>query len=145
MLFEDSPPLEGGRIRQLCDGSDLTIAVCGVPTFMATDAAERLAQSGISVDLIEVSTLKPIDAGALTDSARKTGRVLTVEEHTICGGLAGAVAEVPGQFAPVTMDSIGVEDKFPESGDYMQLMGKYGISTDGIEARARNLVRGKAA
>ncbi|MEK7408289.1 MAG: transketolase C-terminal domain-containing protein [Acidobacteriota bacterium] len=145
VLFEDSPPLQVGRIRKLRDGSDLTIAVCGVPTFMAIDAAGRLVQSGISVDLLEVSTVKPIDAGALTDSARKTGRVLTVEEHTIYGGLAGAVAEVLGRFAPVPMDSIGVEDKFPESGDYMQLMGKYGISTDGIEARARALVRGRAA
>jgi len=145
VLFGDSPRLEIGRVRKLRDGSDVTVAVCGVPTFMAIEAAERLLESGISVDLLEVSTLKPIDAAALTASARKTGRVLTVEEHTICGGLGGAVAEVLGRVAPVRMDSIGVADKFPESGDYMQLMRKYGISADGIEARARALVKGSAA
>jgi len=116
VLFEHSPRLETGRIRQLRGGSDLAIAVCGVPTFMAIDAAERLLRSGISVDLLEVSTLKPIDAAALAASARKTGRVLTVEEHTLCGRLAGAVAEVLCRLAPVRIDSIGVEDKSPESG-----------------------------
>jgi len=141
VLFEGAPRLEIGVIRKLRDGNDLTIAVCGVPTFMAIEAAERLAASGISVDLLEVSTLKPMDAPTLVASARKTGRVLTVEEHTVCGGLAGAVAEVLARHAPVRMDSIGLEDKFAESGEYIRLMHKYGVSRDAIEARARALVK----
>ncbi|HOK44419.1 MAG TPA: transketolase C-terminal domain-containing protein [Bryobacteraceae bacterium] len=141
VLFEGSPPLEIGKIRKLRDGSDLTIAVCGVPTFMAIEAADRLAASGISVDLLEVSTLKPIDAEALARSAAKTRRVLTVEEHSIHGGLAGAVAETLGRLAPARMDFIGIEDTFPESGDYMELLKKYGISAEHIENRAKALVK----
>jgi transketolase len=110
---------------------------------MAIEATGRLAESGIFVDLLEVSTLKPIDADALACSARKTGRVLTVEEHSIHGGLAGAVAETLSRIVPTTVDSIGVEDKFAESGDYMQLLRKYRISAEHIEARARALVEGR--
>jgi transketolase len=141
VLFEGSPRLQIGKIRKLRDGSDLTIAVCGVPTFMAIEAAERLSASGASVDLLEVSTLKPMDAPALIASARKTGRVLTVEEHSVCGGLGGAVAEVLARHAPVRMDFIGLEDKFAESGEYIRLMRKCGISADAIEAKARALVK----
>jgi transketolase len=144
VLFEGCPPLEIGRIRKIRDGSDLTIAVCGVPTFMAMEAAGRLAESGISVDLLEVSTLKPLDAGELARSVGRTRCVLTVEEHSIHGGLAGAVAEVIGRLFPAAMDSIGIEDTFAESGDYMQLLRKYGISAEHIEARARALVGRKS-
>lgn len=140
VLFEGCAPLEIGKIRRLRDGDNLTIAVCGVPTSMAIEASERLAGSGISVDLLEISTLKPIDSGALAASVRKTGRILTVEEHSIHGGLAGSVAEVLGRLAPAPMDAIGVEDRFPESGGYLELMREYGISTDHIVARARALV-----
>lgn len=145
VLFANEPPLEIGKIRKLRDGSDITIAVCGVPTFMAMEAATQLAAAGISVDLLEVSTLKPIDAAALVASVRKTGRVLTVEEHTIIGGLGGAVAETLGRLAPALMDTIGIEDRFPESGGYLELMRKYGISPEQIEQKARRLVEGRVA
>ena len=88
---------KSAKIRKLRDGRHLTIAVCGVPTFMAMEAAAILAARGVSVDLLEVSTIKPIDGEALAASARKTGKVLTVEEHTICGGLGSAVAETLAQ------------------------------------------------
>ncbi len=145
VLFEGAPPLELGRIRKLRDGCDLTLAVCGIPTFMAVEAAARLEGEGISVDLLEVSTLKPLDEEALAASARKTGKVLTVEEHTVLGGLGGAVAEVLGRLAPAKLDYIGLPDCFAESGPYMELLGKYGISSAAIEARARQLVRGGTA
>ncbi|MFB3826764.1 MAG: transketolase family protein [Bryobacteraceae bacterium] len=140
VLFEGAPPLEIGRVRKLRDGSDLTIAVCGIPAFMALEAAARLAADGISVDLLEVSTLKPLDEAALAASARKTGRVLTVEEHTVIGGLGGAVAEALGRLAPAKLDYLGIADCFAESGPYMELLAKYGISSAAIEARARQLV-----
>ncbi|MHC4441364.1 MAG: transketolase family protein [Planctomycetota bacterium] len=140
ILFDNQPPLEMGMIRKIRDGSDLTIAVCGVPTFMAIEAEQRLSAEGISVDLLCVSTLKPMDTESLISSAAKTGCVLTVEEHNIHGGLGGAVAEVLGRHAPVKMDFVGIDDKFAESGDYMELMARYGISTEVIVEKAKALI-----
>jgi transketolase len=139
VLFGDAEPLQVGKIRKLRDGADLTIAVCGVPTFMAIEAAAKLAARGVSVDLLEVSTIKPIDAEALTASARKTRKVLTVEEHTVCGGLGSAVAETLARRAPTLMRMIGIQDAFAESGDWADLMRKHGISADHIEAEAMAL------
>ena len=140
VLFEDEAPLEIGKIRKLTDGSDITIGVCGVPTFMAIEAAEKLTHKGISVDLLEISTLKPIDTEALIASASKTGKVLTVEEHSIVGGLGSAVAEVLARDCPVKMDFVGIEDTFAESGPYMELMAKYGISVEAIVQKALSLI-----
>jgi len=140
VLFEGAPPFQFGKVRKLRDGGDVTIAVSGVPTFMALEAAERLAADGIAVDLLEVPTIKPLDVDALLASARKTGRVLTVEEHTIHGGLGSAVAEALGRHAPARLDMVGLEDCFAESGDYLKLLDKYGISAAHIARRARRLV-----
>lgn len=145
VLFADAAPLEIGRVRKLREGADLTIAVCGIPTYMALEAAERLAGCGIFADLLEISTVKPIDEHALVESVRKTGRVLTVEEHSVIGGLRSAVAETLGHLAPAPMDFIGVHDRFPESGPYMELLHKFGISAGEIESRARALVARGAA
>ena len=140
VLFADAPPLEIGRIRKLRDGRDLTIAVCGVPTSMAIEAAGRLAGRGVSVDLLEVATIKPIDVQCLADSARKTGRVLTVEEHTVHGGLGGAVSEVVGRHAPALMRFVGIGDTFAESGPYDALLVKYGVSVERIESEAMQIM-----
>ncbi|HVM59836.1 MAG TPA: transketolase C-terminal domain-containing protein [Verrucomicrobiae bacterium] len=140
VLFADAPALEIGVARKLRDGGDLTIAVCGVPTSMAIEAADRLARRGVSADLLEISTIKPIDAETLAISARKTGKVVTVEEHNIHGGLGSAVAEVLSQRAPARMSMIGIEDRFTESGAYDALLRKYGISVDHIESEAMRLL-----
>jgi transketolase len=140
VLFAGAPPLEIGKIRKLRDGCNVTIAVCGVPTSMAIEAAERLAGRGVSVDLLEVSTIKPIDAQCLADSAKKTGRVLTVEEHTVQGGLGGAVAEVLCRHAPAPMRFVGIADTFAESGAYDALLRKYGVSIERIESEAMQLM-----
>ncbi len=142
VLFEDAAPLELGKARKLRDGKDLTIAVCGIPTVMAIEASERLAGQGIGVDLLETASVKPLDEEALAHSAAKTGRVLAVEEHTIYGGLGGAVAEALAKRRPARMDFVGIQDRFTESGDYAALLTKYGISTDAIVAKAVKLVRG---
>lgn len=139
VLFEGTSPFALGQIRKLREGTDVTIAVCGVPTFMAIEATERLAAEGIAVDLLEVATLKPLDVETLAASARRTGRVLTVEEHTIHGGLGSAVAEALARDTPTRTDFLGLEDCFAESGDYLKLLAKYGISATHIEQRARRL------
>jgi transketolase len=140
VLFAGQAPLQLGKIRKLREGTDLTIAVCGVPTSMAIEAASRLAPRGISVDLLEISTIKPMDVECLVASARKTGKVLTVEEHTTQGGLGSAVAETLAQHAPTLVRMIGIQDRFTESGDWTALMNKHGISVEHIEAAARELV-----
>jgi len=143
VLFEDAPPFQADKIRKLRSGDQVTIAVCGVPTFMAMEAATRLEESGIGVDLLQVSTIKPLDTKTLVESARKTGRVLTVEEHTVFGGLGSAIAEELSRHCPVRIDRLGIDDRFAESGEYMALLEKYGLSSGHIEARARQLVEGE--
>ena len=145
VLFEGAEPLRIGKARKLRDGSDLTIAACGVPVAMAMEAAERLAADGISVDLLAVATVKPIDEAALAASAAKTRAVLSVEEHTVVGGFGAAVAEALARRAPAKMEFIGVADCFTESGPYDALMQKYGITVEAIVARARKLVSEKRA
>ncbi|PID55852.1 1-deoxy-D-xylulose-5-phosphate synthase [candidate division KSB3 bacterium] len=140
IVFAGAAELEIGKIRKIRDGADLSIAVCGVPTSFAVDAAGELAQQGIAVDLLEVSTLKPLDTDTLVASAQKTGRVLTVEEHNIYGGLGSAVAEALSSCCPVKVERIGVQDCFTESGPYDELLMKYGISTEAIIEKARNFV-----
>lgn len=144
VLFEDAAPFQFGKIRKLRDGCDLTIVASGVPTFMAIQAAERLACSGIEVDLLELSTIKPLDSEALVESASRTRRVLTIEEHTVRGGVGSAIAETLSALCPVKVDMLGIEDRFGESGDYMALLDKYGISSNHIEARAIRLVERSA-
>jgi len=140
VLFEDAEPLALGKVRKLRDGADLTIAVCGIPTVLAMEAAERLAAEGIGVDLLEVASIKPLDEEGLARSAAKTGRLLAVEEHTIYGGLGGAIAEALARRQPTRMDFVGIQDRFTESGDYGALLAKYGVSTEAILAKARALV-----
>ena len=140
VLFADAAPMEIGKIRTIRSGGDLTMAVCGVPTYMAIEAAAELEKAGISTDLLEVSTLKPMDAETLIASASKTGRVLTIEEHTIYGGLGSAVSEVLAGACPVRMDFIGIRDTFTETGPYVELLAAYGICTENIVRKARQLL-----
>ncbi|GAK60477.1 transketolase central region [Candidatus Vecturithrix granuli] len=140
IFFDKDDELEIGKIRKMRDGADLTIAVCGIPTSFVLEAAKQLAQQGVSVDLLEISTIKPLDVDTLALSASKTGRVLTVEEHNIYGGLGSAVAEALARRCPVKMDFVGVQDCFTESGPYDELMAKYGISAAAIIEKARGLL-----
>ena len=139
-LFENSAPMEMGKARKIRDGKDLTIAVCGVPTYMAMEAAEKLESEGISVDLLSFSTIKPLDEKAIVESISKTGKILSIEEHSIIGGLGSAVAEVLAKSGCGKMDSIGIQDKFTETGPYMELLEKYGISVNSIIEKAKRLI-----
>lgn len=143
VLFEDAEPLKIGRIRRMRKGDDLTIAVCGVPTAMAAEAAQTLAGEGIEVDLLEVSTIKPLDVETLVESVGRTGAVLTVEEHSIIGGLGGAIAEALASHHPAPMDMIGFQDRYGETGPYEELLAKLGISVEAILEKSRRLVSTK--
>jgi transketolase len=140
VLFEHAPAMELGKIRRICQGSDITVVVTGFPTYMAMEAARNLEKEGVSVDLLSVSTIKPLDKETLLDSVSRTGRVLTVEEHSIVGGLGGAVAELISKEYPAKMEMIGIEDQFTETGPYLDLLEKYGISAGNICHRAKEIL-----
>ena len=141
VLFEGSEPLEVGKARVLSSGSDLTIAAAGVPVHMAVEAQRQLEAKGISVQLIETASVKPLDTETLCRSVQTTGKLLTVEEHTVIGGVGSACAEAVSRRVPALIDMIGIEDTFTESGPYDQLLAKYGISVEEIVRRGEALVK----
>ena len=139
VLFDRSEPFRFGKIRIVEEGADITIAACGVTVAIALQAVEQLKADGISAELLNVSTIKPLDEDTLIRSVQKTNCILTVEEHSIIGGLGGAVSEVLMKRYPVTGDSIGLLDTFPETGGYDELLDKYRISASAIIEKVRKM------
>ncbi len=129
-----------GKASKLNDGSDITIGACGVPVSIALSAVKKLEEEGIRADLLNLSSIKPIDTDIIVKSTKKTGAFLSVEEHTIIGGLGSAVSEILSKQNPVPTDFIGIEDKFTESGSYYDLLAKYGISIENILLKAKKLI-----
>lgn len=129
------------RVRVLRPGKDCTVVVCGVPVYMALEAAEAAAAKEIDLEVLQVTSLKPLDAAGLVESAKKTGRVVTVEEHSVIGGLGGAVSEILAEECPVPTRRVGVKDTYTESGPYADLLEKYGISTDAILTEVDRLLQ----
>jgi transketolase len=130
-----------GKVVPLRDGKDLTIFGTGAQSVRALEACELLAGEGISAHLVHVPTLKPMDVEGIVTAARKTGRVLTTEDHTIIGGLGGAVAEVLGQHHPLPMKIHGLQDCFGESGPNDAMLEKYGLTPKQVAAAAKALLR----
>ncbi|MDI6712060.1 MAG: transketolase C-terminal domain-containing protein [Anaerosomatales bacterium] len=129
-----------GRASLLRDGADVTIAAAGVMVAEALAAADLLAADGIDAEVIDVFSVKPLDAETLLASARKTGAVVTAEEHSVVGGLGSAVAELLAEHDPVPMRRIGVRDSFGTSGEPDELMAHFGLTAADIAAAARELV-----
>ncbi len=140
VLFEHSEPFRFGKIRVVEEGNDITIAACGVTVSMAIQAASQLKSTGISAEVLNISTIKPLDEETLIRSVKKTKRILTVEEHSILGGLGGTVSETLMKQFPVAGDFIGINDTFTETGAYNELLDKYQISVDSIVQRATKMV-----
>ena len=133
---------EFGRAAHLRDGSDVTIIATGVTVHLALDAAALLEADGVSAAVVNMSTIRPIDRDAITEAAAR-GPIVTVEEHTVYGGLGSAVAEVVVTTRPVRMRMIGVPGVFAPTGSEEFLLEHFGISVEGIRAAARALVRGE--
>lgn len=121
-----------GKAIKLKEGKDVSIFFCGILGAEALRSAEELEKKGISAEIIEIHTLKPLDKEAIVKSAQKTKAVVTVEEHSIVGGLGGAVAEVLGENCPTIMARIGLNDMFAESGKAEDLLVKYGFTAANI-------------
>ncbi|MFG6333770.1 MAG: transketolase family protein [Lachnospiraceae bacterium] len=133
----DTYQFEIGKGITMREGKDVTIIATGLEVSESLEAAKLLEADGISAEVINIHTIKPLDAELVTASARKTGRVVTVEEHSIIGGLGGAVAEVLAEQAPTKMLRIGVNDTFGESGPAKALIEKYGLDAKSIYEKVK--------
>ena len=128
----DDYKFELGKGVTLRDGKDLTIVATGLMVAESLAAAEKLAADGIDARVINIHTLKPLDEELIIKAAEETGHIVTVEEHSIIGGLGSAVCETLAGVSPVKVDRIGIRDTFGESGPAVQLLEKYGLNADGI-------------
>ncbi len=142
-IFDESYQFRFGKADKLENGKDLTIIASGTSVFDAKKAAEILKGQGVSVDLLAIHTVKPIDEQAIITSAKKTGRVLTVENHSIHGGLYGAVCEVLSANCPTLCDAVAVRDKLTQVGGLDDLKRDYGLDADSIVDRATALIKAK--
>lgn len=138
-IHDDSYHFEWGKAEVLRQGSDVTIFATGIMTAKALDAAETLAKQGVQAEVINVHTIKPLDEETVIASAKKTGKVVTAEEHSIIGGLGSAVAEVLARQCPTKQAFVSVQDSFGESGSPNDLLEKYGLTTEAIVKAAVGL------
>jgi transketolase len=145
IFTEADRPFTIGKADKMIDGNDVTIFACGHLVWSAIEAEAKLAEQGISVELINIHTIKPLDAEAIIESVKKTKCVVTCEEHQVNGGLGEAVSQVLSRHYPVPQEFVAVNDSFGESGTPTQLLAKYGLGPDNIvEAVSRVLKRKKA-
>ena len=147
VLYEEDYGFEGEKFRfrlgeavVLRDGDDVALIATGLMVWEALQAAEELEKQGIRAQVIDVHTIKPIDRDAILRAARKTGAVVTAEEHNIIGGLGSAVAEVLAEGYPVPMERVGVRDVWTESGPWRELLKKYGLTSLDIVEAARRVI-----
>lgn len=129
---EASYKFEIGKGVELKSGKDLTIIATGLPVSESLKAAEMLAADGIDAQVINIHTIKPLDEDIVIAAAKATGKIFTVEEHSIIGGLGSAVAELLSEKCPVKVTRIGVKDTFGESGPAKELLKKYELDAEGI-------------
>ena len=134
---------ELGKGMMLRDGKDVTIVATGYMVHLALEAAEALAAEGIDARVVNIHTIKPLDAEIIIKAAKETGAIVTAEEHNIIGGLGSAVAEVVCENCPVPMLRVGVEDKFGKSGKVQPLLEEYGLTAQNIADKAHKAVKMK--
>lgn len=140
VFIPESMPFEIGKAQLLREGSDISVFATGHMVWLALQAAGSLASEGISAEIINIHTIKPLDREAILNSVKKTGKAVTCEEHNVLGGLGESVAAVLAEEYPVRMKRVGVNDTFGESGTPEQLLEKYGLSMAGIKNAVRGLL-----
>jgi transketolase len=139
----DSQDFIIGKAQKLKEGTDISIIATGHLVWESILAAKELDKIGISAEVINMHTIKPIDKDAIIETAKKTGAILTAEEHQMTGGLGSAVAEVIVKKHAIPMDFIGMSDSFGESGQARELMDKYGMNANTIIQKAKELIERK--
>ena len=132
VIHGDDYEFQVGKAVVEREGTDVTVVACGLMVASALEAAEALAKRGVSCEVVNMATVKPLDEETLLASARKTGRVVTVEEHTVIGGLGSAVCDVLSEKLPTPVKRLGVQDVFGVSGPALRLLSKYRLDGAGV-------------
>ena len=136
-VFEEDYPFEIGKANVMREGKDAAVFACGLMVNEALEAAKLLAAEGVEISVINVHTIKPIDAACVTEYAEKCGNVVTVEEHSVIGGLGDAVADVLMGKVNCKFRKIGVNDQFGQSGKAADVLREYGLTADQIAAKIK--------
>ena len=142
-VINDRPDykFEWGKGYVVKEGTDVTIIATGLEVAAAIDAAELLEKEGINAEIVNIHTIKPIDKDLIVKEAEKTGKVVTVEEHSVIGGLGSAVCEVLSENHPLPVKRIGVYDRFGESGPAVELLHKYKLDGEGIAEQVKGYLK----
>ncbi len=139
VLFGEDYRFEFGKALLMRPGRDATILACGFMVHKALEAADELALEGIEAEVLNLHTIKPLDKESILESASRTGKVITCEEHTVLGGMGGAVAELLGEEMPLPMRMVGVRDRFGTSGSADELVEHFGLGSHHIAEAVRGL------
>ncbi|MBP7073387.1 MAG: transketolase family protein [Clostridia bacterium] len=139
-VYDENEEFEIGKAKQLKSGNDVTIIASGSVLHLAVQAAERLEAEGVSVRLIDMHTIKPLDKEIVMKALEETGAVITVEDHNILNGLGSAVCEVSAELGKGRVKRMGVQDQFGESGPYYKLLEKNGVTVDLIVDNAKGMI-----
>ena len=139
-IFDESYSFNIGKANQIMDGEDATIISCGLMTSKAIEAAFILKEQGINVRVLNMASIKPIDKEAIISAAEDTRAIVTVEEHSVIGGLGGAVAEVLTQNMPAHLEIIGINDRFGQSGTPDELLNKYDLTIENIIDKVKKVI-----
>jgi transketolase len=141
---EDDCPFQIGKANVVREGGDLTIVGCGLMVAAGMDAAATLAEEGIEARVLDMHTLRPMDAAAIEAAARETGAIVTAEEHLLTGGMGSNIARIVAQTCPVPMRFVGLADTYTDSGEPEELLEKYGLTAEDIVRAGREAVAAKA-
>jgi transketolase len=143
VIFDDNYQVQVGKVVRLREGRDVAILACGIMTGYSLTAAQALAEQGVQATVLNVSTIKPLDAEAIVAAARECGCMVTAEEHSVIGGLGGAVAETLVERCPVPVEMVGVRDRFGQSGKPALLLEEYGLTPRHIQEAALRAIKRK--
>ena len=141
VFMRSDAPFEIGKIQTLMEGNDVTIVATGHLVWEALKAAQVLTNRGIRAEVLNVHTIKPLDVATIVDSLKRTGCAVTAEEHQRNGGLGSLVAQAAAAHFPVPIEHVAVNDSFGESGKPAQLMEKYGLNSEAIQAKVDAVMR----
>jgi transketolase len=144
-IFTQESDFVLGKAQQFSEGTDVTIFACGHLVWKAIEAGKILEEQGVSVEVINIHTIKPLDTEAVIRSLSKTRCAVTCEEHNVLGGLGDSIAQVAARNLPVPIEFIGTQDTFGESGKPVELLTKYGLDTPHIVAAAQKVIGRKNA
>ena len=142
-ITKEEDPFEIGKATIMRDGSDVALIGTGIMVSQALKAAEMLKLEGIDAMVVNMSTLKPLDEDATIKAAKKTGAIVTAEEHSVIFGLGNSVAMTLGEKYPVPVRRVGIPDTFGESGEWNELMVKYGLTPENIVSSAKEIMKKK--